>query len=273
MRRRGISTILAMPRLRWLKVGRRRCAAAVTSRNEGDHGPRVPTATAVARQRSPAANALIINYKYLRKAVGWIGILLPFVLLVGNIVISGELPGSVSGYYLHGDAERSRRGPLRSRRVLTAYAGYDELDRWITNLAGLVALGVAFFPTSHPFFHPKIIGDFHYFFAAASMISLALMALQFIKTAPGDKQTLHKELWRLLSALWVAELVPDDKPRKRMRNRIYRICAWAILVFVVLGEVQSFVPVSVKGNGPWLFIFEAAAIVAVVLGSNTRSFR
>jgi hypothetical protein len=54
---------------------------------------RVPTTTAVARQRSPAANALIINYKYLRKAVGWIGILLPFVLLVGNIVISGELPG------------------------------------------------------------------------------------------------------------------------------------------------------------------------------------
>jgi hypothetical protein len=60
---------------------------------------------------------------------------------------------------------------------LMAYAGYDELDRWITNLAGLFALGVAFFPTSHPSFHPKIIGDFHYyFFAAASMISLALMA-------------------------------------------------------------------------------------------------
>lgn len=76
-----------------------------------------------------------------------------------------------------------------------------------------------------------------------------------------------------MSALWVAELVPDDKPRKRMRNRIYRICAWTILVFVVLGGVQSFVPVSVKGNGPWLFIFEAAAIVAFVLGSNTRSFR
>ena len=63
---------------------------------------RVPTTTAVARQRSPAANALIINYKYLRKAVGWIGILLPFVLLVGNIVISSELPGSVSGYYYTG---------------------------------------------------------------------------------------------------------------------------------------------------------------------------
>jgi hypothetical protein len=38
-----------------------------------------------------------------------------------------------------------------------------------------------FLPTSHPSFHSKIIGDFHYFFAAASMISLALMALQFIK--------------------------------------------------------------------------------------------
>jgi hypothetical protein len=137
---------------------------------------RVPTTTAVARQRSPAANALIINYKYLRKAVGWIGILLSFVLLVGNIVISGELPGSVSGYYYTG-IRNVLVGALCVLGVfLMAYAGYDELDGWITNLAGLFALSVAFFPTTHPSFHPKIIGDFHYFFAAASMISLALMA-------------------------------------------------------------------------------------------------
>jgi hypothetical protein len=104
------------------------------------------------------------------------GILLLFVLLVGNIVISGELPGSVSGYYYTGMWNVLVGALCVIGVFLMAYAGYDELDRWITNLAGLFTLGVAFFPTSHPSFHPKIIGDFHYFFAAASMISLALMA-------------------------------------------------------------------------------------------------
>jgi len=62
---------------------------------------------------------------------------LPFVLLVGNIVISGELPESVSGYYYTG-MRNVFVGALCVLGVfLMAYAGYNEFDRWITNLAGL----------------------------------------------------------------------------------------------------------------------------------------
>ena len=146
----------------------------------------MPAATLV-RQRSKEANQLIISYEYLRKAVGWIGTLLPFVLLVGNIVISGGTPESVSGYYYTG-VRNVLVGALCILGVfLIAYSGYDELDRWITNLAGIFALGVAFFPTSNPSFRPGVIGVFHQVFAIAALTFMAFMALQFTKTkAPAD---------------------------------------------------------------------------------------
>jgi len=45
-------------------------------------------------------NALIISYLSLRKAIGFLGILLPFVLYFGALIIFGTgLQTSISGYY------------------------------------------------------------------------------------------------------------------------------------------------------------------------------
>ena len=222
-----------------------------------------PTAT-LGRQRRKDTNELIISYLYLRKTVGWLAILLPFALLVGNIVISGQQPESISGYYYTG-MRNVLVGALCVLGVfLIAYSGYDELDRWITNLAGIGALGVAFFPTSSPSFRPSAIGVFHHIFATAAMTLMGFMALQFMKMkAPAEgTHASWTEIWRLLRTLWHAERVPDDQPRKKMRNRIYRICAWVILASVVLGAAQSFVPLLVKGNSHLLFWFETLALVA-----------
>jgi hypothetical protein len=51
-------------------------------------------------QRSPERNELIVSYMLLRQVVGWIGTLLPIVLIVGNAISSTTpRPGSMSGYY------------------------------------------------------------------------------------------------------------------------------------------------------------------------------
>ena len=51
-------------------------------------------------QRSADGNQLIISYMFLRQIVGWIGTLLPIVLLVGVAISSTESrPDSMSGYY------------------------------------------------------------------------------------------------------------------------------------------------------------------------------
>jgi hypothetical protein len=148
------------------------------------------------RQRAKEKNELIISYMFLRKAVGWIGTLLPVVLITGNVIFfTTSLPGSMSGYY-YTHMRNVFVGALCALGVfLVAYAGYDDVDRWITNIAGLCAIGVAFFPTKptvcavdartcaapavrHLSAGQQAVGDIHLFFAAVTFIALGLMALR-----------------------------------------------------------------------------------------------
>ncbi len=86
---------------------------------------------------------------FLRQIVGWIGTLLPIVLLVGVAISSTESrPDSMSGYY-YTDMRNIFVGALCALGVfLGAYDGYDV--RWIAGLPtspSLCAIGVAFCPT------------------------------------------------------------------------------------------------------------------------------
>src|SRR5215469_5887569 len=81
-------------------------------------------------------NQLSINYLTLRKVVGGIGLLLPVGLLVGNTLVASNLPHSMSGYY-YTDVRNLFVGALCALGVfLIGYAGFDDWDRWLTNVAG-----------------------------------------------------------------------------------------------------------------------------------------
>jgi hypothetical protein len=211
----------------------------------------------------------IISYLSLRRIVGAIGILLPFVLRLGIIAFSHPAPYSISSYYY---------SPMRNILVaslcalgvfLIAYKGYDGLDTGITNVAGGAAIGVALFPTSDPSFSPAWVGHVHPVFAAVAMLALGLMALQFTQTGRASDQTVAgkaKPGWRQdVKRMWLALLFryqDPGNPPKLKRNRIYSTCAWLILLGVVLGGAQNFWPESVKEVTQWLFWFEALAVVA-----------
>ena len=91
------------------------------------------------------------TYFTLRKAVGFLGILLPLACFVGSFIIpscNDKIHKSISDYYFT---------PLRDIFVgilasvaffLFAYRGFGKLDFWMAKLGGLAALGVAFFPTT-----------------------------------------------------------------------------------------------------------------------------
>ena len=98
-----------------------------------------------AKPRQESADRLVY---VLRQTVGWIGTLLPIVLLVGNAISStASRPDSMSGYYYTG-MRNIFVGTLCALGVfLAAYEGYDDVDRWITNIAGFGAIGVALCPT------------------------------------------------------------------------------------------------------------------------------
>jgi hypothetical protein len=194
-------------------------------------------------QRNPERNQLIVSYLVLRQAVGWIGTLLPVVLIVGNAISStASRPDSMSGYY-YTDMRNIFVGALCALGAfLGAYDGHDDVDRWVTNVAGLGAVGVALCPTKpaapHLSTHQQVVGDLHLVFAAVTFIALGLMALRFAKA--------------------------DGEPRhyRAADDIIFRASGVTILSCVALAAASNLLPASVKAHWPLLFIFEAVAVFA-----------
>jgi hypothetical protein len=184
----------------------------------------------------------------LRQAVGWIGTLLPIVLLAGNQIFgSGTLPGSMSAYYYTVMRNVFVAALCVLGVFLADYAGYGKWDNLITTVAGCFAIGVALCPTKPSAAvlttRQTIIGDLHLFFAAVMFIALAVMAFRFCKTAPYSRSA------------------PLPR-RKRRRNIVYRTCGCSIAACLLLAVILNFAPASVKAAVPWLFILEALAVFA-----------
>ncbi|MBV9446830.1 MAG: DUF998 domain-containing protein [Streptosporangiaceae bacterium] len=210
-------------------------------------------------ERSTETNQLVISYMFLRKTVGWIGSLLPIVLILGNaIIFAAPRPDSMSGYY-YTHMRNVFIGALCALGVfLVAYDGYDDMERWITNIAGISALGVAFFPTK-PAVCPagatacppqsvvrlttgqQVVGGIHLFFAAVTFIALAFMALRFARPEGSSGES------------------PEPSRRERV---VYSVCGGTILSCVVLAAASNLLPAPVQAAWPLLFIFEALAVVA-----------
>lgn len=186
---------------------------------------------------------LQFSYLELRRAVGYIGVALPFVVAIGKIVLQGPgLEPTISSYYYTdlgnwfvgslcaiGVFLLSTRGyPDTGRRF-----GYDQIAGWF---ACIFAVGVALFPMApapDPM-NPKIptpeqveIGKVHWTLAALLFLTLAYFSLfLFTKTnkEPGSKPT----------------------PQKLKRNRVYRVCGIIILAAIALIPVVMYKPIADK---------------------------
>jgi uncharacterized membrane protein len=166
-------------------------------------------------------NTHVISYLTLRKLLGGLGISLPIILVVGAAVAPDveAFQSSISQYY---------HTPLRDVFVciltsfglfLFTYKGYESKDDWASNLAGICALAVAFFPTS--------IGECEEFacrihFISASLFFLLLSYIAYFLFTKSDKDE------------------ADRTKEKRMRNRIYRICAFTMVGCLILLALYFF---------------------------------
>ena len=167
-----------------------------------------------------------VSGRTLQLIIGALGILLPFVLIVGAKIFGDceFVQNSISAYY-HTVMHDFFIGTLCSVAVgLFAYYGYSALD----NI-------VAFFPTSvgTPFtdcltciIDNRIIGDIHYVSAALLFLTFAIFSI-FIFTKTKGVIT----------------------PEKKFRNNIYKTCGYMILVSILLIALYSF---CLKGNYPQL---------------------
>ncbi len=206
-------------------------------------------------QENPTGGSLVISYLELRKAIGYLGIALPFVVAIGALLLQGlGIQGSISSYY-HTKMHDVFVGILCAIGVfLGSYRGYDRKDARAGNLACLFAVAVALFPTppDNATSHDKTIGVIHAVSASLFFLTISYFALfQFTKTDPAAK----------------------PNKRKLQRNAVYRICGYTMLAALALILLYSMAPDSIaagmKRFQP-VFWFEAIAIEAFGVAWMTK---
>lgn len=184
------------------------------------------------------------SYLALRKAVGWIGILLPFVLMLGYFfLIQGTIiEQSISHYYYTGMRDVFVGSLCAIALFMFFYSGYNEWDNWMGNLAGLFAIGAALFPTTEAGKNDWI-GYVHFACAALLFITLACFSLfLFTKTKKNAVPT----------------------PRKLIRNRIYIACGCIMVACLV--AIVIYINFIEDDNSESSFKFWAETIALLAFG-------
>jgi hypothetical protein len=193
---------------------------------------------------STDTGSMVGTFLLLRTAIGWIGTLLPIVVIVADAAFcSGPLPNSLSDYYYT---------PMRNILVgalcvlgvfLLLYDVSVRVDRWITNAAGIGVLGVAFLPGSPPVPHlttsQEVIGNLHVFFASIAFLGLAAT------------------MWRFAYGVSDGPQAAPPSPRGAL---FYRVSACVMLGFVLLSGVAILLPLSVQNSTLAIYDTEALAI-------------
>lgn len=217
------------------------------------------------------AKHVLRTYSVLRWIMGILGILLPPLLVLGGLHglwwLSTPLDAqnSLSAYY-HAGAPglgcTTHRGVYRDLFVgfLTAisgcliiYSGFNSLENWLLNLAGVFLAGVAFFPTSWP----------------------ELQLLEVCKTMPGFEAFKASQLFGLplsihttsavlffvaitavnvLTALKTVQQIQDTSQRK-FWLKIFRFAMWLMPISLgIVLLIRLFTGTSIIGERLVLWI-------------------
>lgn len=185
-------------------------------------------------------NRMTYSYLALRKTVGWIGLLLPFILMLGGFLLDGKIQQSISHYYYSSMGNVLVGAMCSVALFLFFYCGYDKWDHWAGNIAGFFALGVALFPTTEVG-DLTITGKIHYICATLFFLTLAFFSI-FLFTKLG----------------------PNPTQEKIHRNKIYRICGF-IMIACMIGIV-IFTGFFQNDNSNSCFVFWAETIALISFG-------
>lgn len=181
-----------------------------------------------------------------RRLIGWIGLVLPALLVVIAIERDGlarwRSLESISAYYYTGAVAAFVGMLVALALFLFTYRGFDnphqKADRAVAIVAGLAALAVAFFPTAAPSGMPALswwtptTGVIHH---AAALILFAMFSV---------------------FALWLFRLRPDGTTETTgWRNKVYIACGLAIVACIAWAAYNGY-------TAREIFVPESIALVA-----------
>jgi len=177
----------------------------------------------------------LIPYQTLRQAIGWLGILLPAAMIIGNWFMHNctTVQSSISHYYYTITGQWLVGILCAVAMFLISYRGYELKDNITSSIAGFTAIAIAFFPTNTATMVPeKIImnecllfslrenglrNTVHYAGACLFFFSLAYMSLFLFTKSNGVKT---KE--------------------KITRNKVFISCGIIILLSILLVGLYGF---------------------------------
>ena len=208
----------------------------------------------------PIDNEFVISFFTLRKAIGWLGLLMPIIVRLGARVLEG-IPSneSISAYY-YTSMRDVFVGTLAAIGVfLFCYRGPDKQDNILTNIAGLCAVGIGLFPTER-IYHPLIMArfvnvlspdcysnhgplGFHIYIVGAFFLIISYLTI-FRFTKP--------------SGTYITK-------QKLSRNKIYVACGVVMVVMIV-----AIVAIKANSTANSIFWPETIAIVAFGIAWLTK---
>jgi hypothetical protein len=179
----------------------------------------------------------VVSYLTLRRCIGILGMLLPFVMMLGGLIQQPGIRSSISDYYYSNMRDFFVGLMCAVGLFLVTYKGYDNVDDLVSTASGIFAFGVAAFPTcrldgTHGPEGIFLINDVytkyaHLACAALFFLLLALNSIFLFTKTGGD--------------------AGQRTSRKRMRDAVYIFCGVAILV-------------SLAGIILYVFFFEKSAV-------------
>ncbi len=190
--------------------------------------------------KTPEKNDQVVSYYALRILIGATGILLPLLLIIGNLIAYNNLTieFSVSDYYDNSTAGDILVGVLFVLGFfLMTYKGFDKTDSRAANLGCIFALGVALCPTTSP---NNVIHIMHFVFAVLLFSVFIFFSIYlFRKTGPGRKTK-----------------------QKDKRNKVYMVCG-IIMILCIVGIAISMIWLeSVSAEYHLVFWFESLALMS-----------
>ena len=188
-----------------------------------------------------------LSYVGLRRSVGVIAILLPFVLPLGTALLFHErLPAPISGYY-YTDIRGVFVGSMWAIGAFLLSYRFGRLDTLVGSIAGISAIGLSLFPTTpddvqSPTGWVRIAGALHWVFAVVLFAMLAVFCLVlFVRSGP------------------------DPTEQKKVRNGIYRACG-VVIVISAAGAAAAHAVLEVDAQEQWRPVFWLEAIAVLAFG-------
>jgi len=180
-------------------------------------------------------NYNIETYRRIRRSIGYLGISLPIVLVIFSLIpfFKTDVQTSISEFYFTNLREIFTGILCALGLFLIRYEGFKSSKFWrnddlLTNIAGFMAVGIAFFPTNPKVWSQKIytlipydkvfLGWVHYFFAALFFTILAIISIWVFTIGQNSSKDLPKSFI-------------DE-------NNIYKTCG--IIIFICIGLIFLF---------------------------------